>query len=137
MPTPPRFLVITNETGPTPIARSIEGYDRDRAWLLESRGRTVHLLTWPQMTAIRTMAHTPPLTFDQARQLARGVQLPAIPPHTCVHCDADLSQGESAYGDCVACGWFVCEACDAGHLPESGQSVCPSCTRHPDAAHAL
>lgn len=50
----------------------------------------------------------------------------------CAVCGRDLDS--VAYGDCVVCERFVCEACDAGYNPDSGQSVCPAHADHPDAA---
>jgi hypothetical protein len=61
-----------------------------------------------------------------------------LPPLYCCACAAPLDDPYNpvAYGDCVVCEQFVCENCDAGHFPESGQSVCPSHADHPDAAGA-
>jgi hypothetical protein len=136
-----RFLaVITTTAVQGPIARRIEPYHYDRAIKLEAGPVTGLALNAGELPQLRAMAEGGPLTCAHARALAAkgGACLDVMPPLVCVVCSEDLDEGDVAYGDCVGCGWMVCEGCDASVLPGSGQSVClaSECRAHPDAAVA-
>ncbi|MFE6144165.1 hypothetical protein [Streptomyces sp. NPDC056442] len=55
-----------------------------------------------------------------------------LPPHICRLCDTDGEQLASAI--CVVCGYWVCEACDGGTDPTTGDAVCDDHKDHPLAA---
>jgi hypothetical protein len=134
------YLAVITKTGKKEVARRIEPYDYHRARRLESAGCTVLALDQADLPELRAMGDSGLLTYRQARRLAvlGHTRLDNMPPLVCVVCDEDLENGEAAYGDCVGCGWMVCEACDAGIVPGTGQSVCPApeCRAHPDAVDA-
>lgn len=134
------FLAVITKIDQREVVRRIEPYDYDRAVRLEKAGLTALALNEADLPQLRPMDASGPLTYRQARRLAvlGRARLDAMPPLACVVCSEELENSEVAYGDCVACGWMVCEGCDAGILSGSGQSVCPApeCRAHPDAADA-
>lgn len=136
----PRFLAIITDTGQSQVVRRIEPYDYDRALRIEKAGCTVRGLNEADLPLLRPLAASGPLTYRQVRRLAvlGRTRIDEIPPLVCVECSEDLEQSTVAYGDCVVCGWMVCENCDAGTIPATGQSVCPvaECRAPPDAADA-
>ncbi|WP_345253358.1 hypothetical protein [Streptomyces hundungensis] len=57
---------------------------------------------------------------------------------TCAVCSDDLEKLADEgipYGDCPVCGCLVCENCEAGYDPTTGQFVCPDHASDPRAAH--
>ncbi|MEV0445308.1 hypothetical protein AB0I84_07415 [Streptomyces spectabilis] len=59
----------------------------------------------------------------------------ADPPRICVVCREDLDDLDVPYGDCPVCGYLVCEDCEAGYDPATGQFVCPKHADDPRASH--
>ena len=61
----------------------------------------------------------------------------SLPPEICRLCrtELDASDCETAYGQCPVCRYFVCELCDGGTDPETGDAVCEDHKHHPAAAH--
>ncbi|MFH8346809.1 hypothetical protein [Streptomyces sp. NPDC018045] len=55
------------------------------------------------------------------------------PERICAVCREDLDELEIAYGDCPVCEQFVCEGCDDGYDPTTGQMVCPDHAADPRA----
>lgn len=135
-----RFLALTARTDSGEVLRRIEPYDYDRALKLEKAGHTVLALNVADLPQLRPMTTSGPLTYKRARVLAArgGVRLDVMAPLVCAECMEELEDGEIAYGECVGCGWMVCQDCDAGIIPGTGQSVCPApeCRAHPDASGA-
>ena len=135
-----RFLAVITKTDQGENVRRIEPYDYDRALKLEKANRTVLALNEADLPQLRPLTQSPPLTYTRARVLAArgGTHLDVMAPLVCIECGEDLEDSEIAYGECVGCGWMVCEGCDAGIIPGQGQSVCPAptCRAHPDAASA-
>lgn len=62
-----------------------------------------------------------------------------LPPHICRMCEADLeADGEQlAAAICVVCGYWVCELCDGGTDPATGDAVCDDHKSHPLAANCI
>ncbi|MFD8509758.1 hypothetical protein ACFV27_01230 [Streptomyces antimycoticus] len=60
-----------------------------------------------------------------------------LPPHICRLCHTGLDDGGSqiASAICVVCGYWVCELCDGGTDPATGDAVCEDHKGHPRAAH--
>ncbi len=56
------------------------------------------------------------------------------PPRQCTVCGDDFDEVQMAYGDCPVCEQFVCEGCDEGYDPATGQMVCPEHAADPRAA---
>jgi hypothetical protein len=133
-----RLLAVLTTTSQGQVARRIEPYDYDRALNLEAGPVTVLALNEGDLPQLRAMAEDGPLTYARALVVKGGTCLDVMAPLVCVVCSEDLDESDVAYGDCVGCGWMVCEGCDTGVLPGSGQSVCPApeCRAHPDAAGA-
>jgi len=136
----PRFLAIITDTGLGQIVRRIESYDHDRALRIEKAGCTVRGLNEADLPLLRPITASVPLTYRQVRRLAvlGRTRIDPMPPQVCVECGEDLEDSTVPYGDCVGCGWMVCENCDAGTVAATGQSLCPApeCRAHPDAADA-
>ncbi|MCM1967777.1 hypothetical protein [Streptomyces sp. G1] len=63
---------------------------------------------------------------------------PVDPPRICVACHDDLDELADRgipCGDCPVCGYLVCENCEAGYDPDTGQFACPQHANDPRAAH--
>ncbi|MEU9246486.1 hypothetical protein ACFYSF_05120 [Streptomyces canus] len=60
-----------------------------------------------------------------------------LPPEVCRRCDADLAdtRNQLASAICVVCGYWVCELCDGGTDPATGDAVCADHKGHPLAAN--
>ncbi|MFD7015878.1 hypothetical protein [Streptomyces sp. NPDC059928] len=56
------------------------------------------------------------------------------PERICAVCLEDLDATDVPYGDCPVCGQYVCEHCEAGYDPTTGQFVCPDHASDPLAA---
>ncbi|MFD5427453.1 hypothetical protein [Streptomyces sp. NPDC127084] len=56
-----------------------------------------------------------------------------LPPQICRLCDADLNDATNqlASAICVVCGYWVCELCDGGTDPATGDAVCEDHKGHP------
>ncbi|MFM9596098.1 hypothetical protein ACKI1J_39970 [Streptomyces scabiei] len=59
-----------------------------------------------------------------------------LPPSVCRLCDTDLADpyNRLASAICVVCGYWVCELCDGGTDPNTGDAVCDDHKGHPLAA---
>lgn len=61
-----------------------------------------------------------------------------LPPPVCRPCGADLDDdagNQLAFAICVVCGYWVCELCDGGTDPNTGDAVCEDHKGHPLAAN--
>ncbi|MET9354359.1 hypothetical protein ABZY14_15425 [Streptomyces sp. NPDC006617] len=60
-----------------------------------------------------------------------------LPPEVCRLCDADLADTckQVASAICVVCGYWVCELCDGGTDPATGDAVCADHKGHPLAVN--
>ncbi|MFD9792131.1 hypothetical protein ACFWXK_14395 [Streptomyces sp. NPDC059070] len=56
-----------------------------------------------------------------------------LPPGLCRLCDTDLDGADNrlAFAICVVCGYWICELCDGGTDPETGDAVREDRKEHP------
>ncbi|MGM9465416.1 hypothetical protein [Streptomyces murinus] len=59
------------------------------------------------------------------------------PDHICRRCLTDLDGADTrlASAICVVCGYWICEMCDGGTDPATGDAVCDDHKGHPLAAN--
>ncbi|MFI1100286.1 hypothetical protein [Streptomyces melanogenes] len=59
-----------------------------------------------------------------------------LPSEICRVCETDLACNDQvACAICVVCGYWVCELCDGGTDPATGDAVCDDHKHHPLAAN--
>ncbi|MFJ4684740.1 hypothetical protein [Streptomyces sp. NPDC088789] len=61
----------------------------------------------------------------------------SLPPGICRLCGTDLDNSGQplASAICVVCGYWVCELCDGGTDPDTGDAVCADHKGHPLASN--